>query len=61
MRFKYKQRKPYERVLRRRFALMPYRWNGTTYWLEYVTVRGYWWIGSISGRWYWETEEVIEN
>jgi len=61
MRIRWHKRTPYKQVQRRWFAILPFTWAGTTYWLEYVTVSGYWWFGSVSGTWYWQTEEVIEN
>lgn len=61
MRFKFKKRQERVRITRRWFAFIPYEFNGTIYWLEYITVKGYWFIGYLTGTWIWMTEEVIET
>ena len=50
---------PYETIVRRYFAWWPVEIDGDWRWLEWVEVRGYWWQGQITERWYWEGKEFI--
>lgn len=63
MRWHSKKRRPaqYERHLITRFAWLPITINGETRWLEKCPIWGYFWIGSVSGRKYWEYEEFADE
>jgi hypothetical protein len=56
---KWKGKKPYETVIKKRFALFPINLNGETRWLEFVKIEGYYWKGP-SGTWWWEPQKFVD-
>ena len=59
MRYKYKGKKSYETVVRKTFALFPIRIKDDVRWLEFVKIKGYWWLGQ-SGIWWWESDAFVD-
>ena len=47
-------------TIKKWFAFFPVEINGETRWLEFVKVRGYYWIGSFTGTWWWENIEFVD-
>lgn len=60
MRFFKSKYKPYEEHIITKFAWFPVRIGAETRWLEKCHIKAYYWVGSISGRVYWECEEFVE-
>mgnify|MGYP003409008801 CR=1 FL=1 len=57
MRFKGKEER--KEIIRSWFAFIPINIGGDKRWLEFVSVKGYWWLGA-SGTWWWENLEYID-
>lgn len=56
---KFKGKKDKEEIIRKWFAILPININGDGRWLEFVKVKGYYWLGSL-GTWWWENLEFVE-
>ena len=56
---KFKGKKDKEVITRKWFAILPININGDERWLEFVKVKGYYWLGN-SGTWWWENLEFVE-
>lgn len=56
-----KNHKAFESFVIEKFAWKPICIGNEIRWLEKVKVRGYYWVGAVTGRIYWEWEEFIDE
>jgi hypothetical protein len=56
---RFKEKKDKEEIIRKWFAILPININGDERWLEFVKVKGYYWLGN-SGTWWWENLDFVE-
>ena len=47
-------------IVRKWFAFFPITINGETRWLEFVKVRGYYWLNSFTNNWRWESQLFVD-
>jgi hypothetical protein len=59
MRFK-RKKKHNEIIVKKWFAFFPVEINQEIRWLEFVKVRGYYWLGGYSNNWYWNSLEFVD-
>jgi len=47
-------------IERKWFAFLPVFINGETRWLEYVKVRGYYYLNVFNDKWYWISTDFVD-
>jgi hypothetical protein len=47
-------------IERKWFAFLPVFINGETRWLEYVKVRGYYYLNFYNDKWYWISTDFVD-
>jgi hypothetical protein len=47
-------------IERKWFAFLPVYINGETRWLEFVKVRGYYYLNGFNDKWYWISMDFVD-
>lgn len=56
---RFKGKKHNEEIIIKKFAIFPIDIEGDVRWLEFVKIKGYYWLG-YSGNWWWENIEFVD-
>jgi hypothetical protein len=47
-------------IVRKWFAFFPITINGETRWLEYVKVKGYYYLNDFNDKWHWNSKGFVD-
>ena len=58
---RFKSKKQHGIIIERKwFAFFPVSINGETRWLEFVKVRGYYYLNDLYDKWYWNSKDFVD-